>query len=579
MTPYSHRRVLRRGGRSAPSGRQILPLAARSRSSIPSLCRKTDDEAGSYVNRRLPAVCTQAERGADDEDEAFPTLPHTESALRIRHVTTVSLPSPPHVRRSLTLAPILTLVALLSALGCVAIHAPVLHSEPLYCIINTAVTCSMTTLGMYMIIKGRERFTGICFAFAGFFYPIISLDIYPGWGVYLAFILGGGALFYTPLGWGVLRYGRKKLESGAERAFIPISIVLTSGTGFLATTFARPGWLGFSPGVKWFSVWPNETATEVAAIAICVGFNFIAVYFCFLVFRMLRNAPPTSRRYIRPIGFFGSSLAVGSAIIYTVTTLVPRAVPFHVLVGLVGLFTLGITAAFVLAIVREQLLGARLVERLPNVATPQSVAAYIKDFLEDGFAELLFWSPETDALIDENGLRRDATKELSPARFHTWISGNDGSRVALLACDPVVRRDPLLLTSLVRVVSLIADNARLNALLRMQVAQLTATRTAEQLASLRVREEFRRNLHDGVQQTIASVRLDVDRLHDFVSETSGREIANGVTEKLNLALGQRRRIAFDWSYRHYRWRSRHFDNSYLLYRKGGVNECPQTFWS
>jgi hypothetical protein len=58
------------------------------------------------------------------------------------------------------------------------------------------------------------------------------------------------------------------------------------------------------------------------------------------------------------------------------------------------------------------------------------------------------------------------------------------------------------------VLSIVAENQQLHAVLRMRLSQVGALRTAERLAFDRPREQFRRDLHDGVQQTIAAAWTD-----------------------------------------------------------------------
>lgn len=123
-------------------------------------------------------------------------------------------------------------------------------------------------------------------------------------------------------------------------------------------------------------------------------------------------------------------------------------------------------------------------------------------------------------------------------RFSTWIHGSDGTRVALLTGDPCLGRDPAALDALARVLSIVVENSRLNVVLRMRLAELTATRTAETLAFEKAREQFHRNLHDGLQQTIATVRMDLDGLHDIITTPNGHRAVDDLENKLTFALDQ-----------------------------------------
>jgi signal transduction histidine kinase len=149
---------------------------------------------------------------------------------------------------------------------------------------------------------------------------------------------------------------------------------------------------------------------------------------------------------------------------------------------------------------------------------------------------LLYLDPDSSGLIDADGHLRLVNQELHSDRFHAWIWGSDGSRIGLLTAHPLMRNDTTTLASLARIVTILAENARLQAVLRMRVEQLNATRIAQQLAFEQAREQFHRDLHDGVQQTIAAARLDLDA---FAEEATSEENQQAITQldaKLRLAL-------------------------------------------
>src|SRR6185312_14625732 len=144
--------------------------------------------------------------------------------------------------------------------------------------------------------------------------------------------------------------------------------------------------------------------------------------------------------------------------------------------------------------------------------TPEALARFVRSALSDPTAELLFVVPDRPFVIDGAGRQRELPDPAGTGRFVHWIAGGAGHPMAVLVGDPRLGRGTTVLRSFAKVLSLVAENQQLHALQRMRLGQLGALRTAERLAYDRARERFRRDLHDGVQQTIAAARMDLDGL-------------------------------------------------------------------
>ncbi len=428
------------------------------------------------------------------------------------------------------------LLAGVSAGATLLLQWPVLASEPVFTRMNASVTASMIVLGSYLTIQQRERFTGLAFITAGLCWPLIALDIYPGWGGYLAFVFGGGAAFFVPLCWGILRYGRARLAHGSERLYIALCALLTSGTGATFSLFTKPEWVGLPARPPWPTLMPNELTRITGAVLLCLGFQVLAWGFLLLVRRMLQEAPPTRKDAIRPLCVFGVVFGFGSSVVYTVATFAPDLLPTHTVAIIIGAFAITLACGLGISMTRQDLLSARLVDRLPQSRTPENVTRYLKDVLKDESVELLYLDPDSSGLIDADGHLRPVDQELHSDRFHAWIWGSDGSRIGLLTAHPLMRNDTTTLASLAQIVTILAENARLQAVLRMRVEQLNATRIAQQLAFEQAREQFHRDLHDGVQQTIAAARMDLDAVAEAATPEEHQQVVAQLDTKLRLAL-------------------------------------------
>jgi signal transduction histidine kinase len=294
--------------------------------------------------------------------------------------------------------------------------------------------------------------------------------------------------------------------------------------------------MGLPADANWPTLWADKRGYTIGAVLLCVGFQVLAVYFLLLVRRVLREAPPTRRDAIRPLCTFGVAFGFGSGLVFTVATFAPRVLPLHAVAGIIGAFALILTSGLGVSMARQNLLSARFVDRLPDSQTPESVARYLKEVLKDESVELLYVDPESAGLIDADGRHRPVEPELETHRFRSWVWGSDGSRIGLLTGQPLLENDKAALGSLRRIVTILAENARLQAVLRMRVAQLTATRAAQQFAFEQAREEFHRDLHDGVQQTIAAALLDLEGLAEADLPEKREQAIALLDAKLRIAL-------------------------------------------
>jgi signal transduction histidine kinase len=423
----------------------------------------------------------------------------------------------------------------------VAIEAPAIAAEPFFVGVNTAVVLCLVGLGHYLAAQHGERVTGACFVVAGAGWVVLSLDVHSRWGSLPSWLFGS-AIVYTAIGCGILHYGRARL-SPAGRWWIVACVAGTTGTTAPIVLVSRPQWLGFSPEAFWPSPWPDRTATTVLVVAACVAWLVVAGLFVVIALRQLRSAPPAQRRILRPLTLAGAGWAGAAAGVTVFATLAPGVVSLHGNSNIIGLLSVSVTAALAAAINRSRVLAATFVDTLPSERTPESLTGYVRGALSDPTAELLFVVPGRDILIDGSGRRRELPDPARADRFALWIPGSAGEPVAVLTGDPLLREDLAAVRSFAKVLAFVAENQQLHAVLRMRLAQLGAVRTAERLAFERAREQFRRDLHDGVQQTIAAARMDLEGIRDDAgASTSISAAIAGLDGKLRLALEQIRSL-------------------------------------
>ena len=162
--------------------------------------------------------------------------------------------------------------------------------------------------------------------------------------------------------------------------------------------------------------------------------------------------------------------------------------------------------------------------------------------LGDPTLEVAYWVPATGSYVDAAGRRVDISSP-GPERRVTPID-LDGQRVAALVHDSAVLEDPGLLDSVAAATRLAAANARLQAEVRTQVAELTASRLRLVQAGDEERRRLEQRLHDSAERRLADLAAELGQAGDRPG--AAPEAADRVRraeEHLALTLAELRELA------------------------------------
>ena len=91
---------------------------------------------------------------------------------------------------------------------------------------------------------------------------------------------------------------------------------------------------------------------------------------------------------------------------------------------------------------------------------------------------------------------------------------NDGVPMLAIAYDPALRDDPGLVSAAVAAVRLSVENERLQAEVRAQLEAVSASRARLAEAQDTERRRIERDLHDGAQQRLVSLRISLELLRE-----------------------------------------------------------------
>jgi len=169
------------------------------------------------------------------------------------------------------------------------------------------------------------------------------------------------------------------------------------------------------------------------------------------------------------------------------------------------------------------------------------VREMLAESLGDRTLSIAYWLPDRRTFVDEAGRPVELPE---PASGRAWTAvERDGVRVAAIVHDAALDTGPELVQAAAAAAALALDNERLKADLRARVEELRVSRVRIVEAADAARRRLERDLHDGAQQQLVSLALDLRLLKSRVRDTDAEPLVDGLAEKLAVALAELRELA------------------------------------
>jgi signal transduction histidine kinase len=169
------------------------------------------------------------------------------------------------------------------------------------------------------------------------------------------------------------------------------------------------------------------------------------------------------------------------------------------------------------------------------------VREMLAESLGDRTLSIAYWLPDRQTFVDEAGRPVDLP---DPGSGRAWTAvERNGVRVAAIVHDAALDTGPELVQAAAAAAALALDNERLKADLRARVEELRVSRVRIVEAADAARRRLERDLHDGAQQQLVSLALDLRLLKSRVRDTDAEPLVDGLAEKLAVALGELRELA------------------------------------
>ena len=260
-----------------------------------------------------------------------------------------------------------------------------------------------------------------------------------------------------------------------------------------------------------------------------------------VTFGRWRIASQPRRRALLPS--LGGSL---SGVLYaaSLTTLLLES-PVVPLFWILNIALLTVPAALLWGLLRSRLARGGLADLLRDVGTQRGMQleAGLAKTLGDPGLVLAYRVPGERSYIDGSG--QPVELPLSDGDRSTAPVEREGRELGMLVYDASLDDDPELVETVAATAAIALDDARLQAESEARLAELRASRERIVAAGDAERRRLERNLHDGAQQRLVSVALQLRMIQSRIRANPelAEELVGSATEELSQSLEELRELA------------------------------------
>jgi signal transduction histidine kinase len=418
-------------------------------------------------------------------------------------------------------------------------------------VFNPLIGWSFIGTGLFAWWRRPENRFGALMTAVGFvwFLGALTASDVPG-----LFAIGGlfSALPYAFLLHMLVAFPSGRLETRWERILVGVAYFDTTVMQLVAILFLNTGDPDICSGcpANPLLISDQEVVSGVAyGLQSLIGVFGVSAISILLV-RRWRAASPAIRAAVRPVLLVG--VLTGVLLILSLVgdvTGIPDATGEDVIDILGAVAIACLPCAFLAGLLRSRLSRAgavsELVARLGEANRRQGMRDALAEALGDPSLSLAYWVPEQERYVDADGHPVDL-----PARGEGSLCTHvehEGRPVAMVCHSASLENEPELVQAVAAAAGLALENERLDAELRARVEELRASRARIVQAADDERRRFERDLHDGAQQRLVSLalnlrlagtKLDSDpAAAKALLEETAAELGEATTELRELARG------------------------------------------
>jgi signal transduction histidine kinase len=284
----------------------------------------------------------------------------------------------------------------------------------------------------------------------------------------------------------------------------------------------------------------DDTVTAVLDVVVGTAGALIGVAVVLELARRWRSASGPLRRALAPVLATGTAAITSLALLYASYAVAPGL--YDVAAWIATVLLTAFPFAFLAGLLRMRLARAavgRLVVELGETPQDGKLRETLSRALHDPQLDIAYWRAETHDFVDGSGravpLPRDGEQQA------TSMIERAGQPVAALIHDAA--QDPEFVEAVAAAAGLALENGRLEAALRARLEDLRASRVRIVEAQASERRRLERNLHDGAQQRLVSVALELGLAESRLAADPARDLVAQARRELGLAIDELRELA------------------------------------
>jgi signal transduction histidine kinase len=375
-------------------------------------------------------------------------------------------------------------------------------------------------------------------------------------------VAAGFAMFLASLGWGnaallhtigqafdllpavlflhvFLAFPSGRLERQVERALVAAGYLTAFGLQLVGMALG-----GYGPDNLLEVVAEPGAAMTLLDVQLFALSGFCLAGVAVLAMRRRGGGRPLRR----PVALLVDSFALGLVMIAVLFVTGALDGPGFETIRRATFLVIGLApAAFLAGLLSARLARSSLAELLLELRAdpaPSDLRDALARALRDPSLALAYWLPEYETWADVDGQAMELPGD-EDGRATTLVD-RDGEHLAALLHDASLEDEPELLEAVSAAASIGLENARLHAELGARLEELRGSRVRVIEAGQRERQRLERNLHDGAQQRLVALSLELTMLQKKLEadpEASTRidharsEIAMSLAELRDIARG------------------------------------------